>query len=328
MELLILVAQILILIGFSAMCSGLNVSLMSLGIADLRRKAKLGNAQAKRVLPLRTNYHLTLASILLVNVGAVSATSLVLETKMNGVLAGITSTLLIVVFAEIAPQAFFSRYALTFCSFLAPTIRLMIFLTYPVSRPLQLILDKTFGHPATELETRHELGILIGEHLVNSDSELDNDEVEIMRGALSLSEKRVRDIMKPIRKVYWLTPDTIINARKIEQIKSKAWSRIPVFNHSLTKVYGVLLMKDLVDMDFDTEIVAVKDLTLYPTEAVGSMTALDTMFRKFINAQTHLLPIERDSKIVGIVTIEDLLEEIVGHEIEDESDRDRASKHY
>lgn len=56
-------------------------------------------------------------------------------------------------------------------------------------------------------------------------------------------------------------------------------------------------------------------------QVVGNMTALDTLFRKFISGGTHLLPVERDDKIVGIVTIEDLLEEIVGHEIEDETDR-------
>ncbi len=51
-----------------------------------------------------------------------------------------------------------------------------------------------------------------------------------------------------------------------------------------------------------------------------AMTALDTMFRKFISAKTHLMVIERDDKIAGVVTVEDLVEEIIGHELEDESD--------
>jgi metal transporter CNNM len=97
-------------------------------------------------------------------------------------------------------------------------------------------------------------------------------------------------------------------------------SRIPVLNHARTICYGVLLVKDLLDIDFDIEHPRVDELHLHPTQTVGSMTALDTMFRKFIGAHTHLMPVEKDDNIIGIVTIEDLIEEIVGREIEDETD--------
>jgi CBS domain containing-hemolysin-like protein len=62
---------------------------------------------------------------------------------------------------------------------------------------------------------------------------------------------------------------------------------------------------------------------LHSTEPVGSMTALDTLFRIFISAGSHLIPVEKEDHIIGIVTIEDLLEAIVGHEIEDETDRQK-----
>lgn len=294
---------------------------MSLDVADLRRKGKLGNRDARRVLPLRKNSHLSLAAILLTNVAAVSATSLVLESYTGGLIAGVMATLLIVIFGEIMPQALFLKRALTFCARLAPPLRLMIMLTYPIAKPLQLLLDKLFGQEHPQLETRHELGIMITEHLGDHNSELDEDEVEIIRGALQLSEKRVRDIMTPLRSVYWLTPDSTIDARKIDEIKGHSWSRIPIFNKQRTVCYGILLIKDLVDINFDDQPLAVQDLQLYPTEVVGSMTALDTLFRRFISGGAHLIPVEKNGKIVGIATIEDLLEEIVGHEIEDETDR-------
>jgi Mg2+/Co2+ transporter CorC len=94
-------------------------------------------------------------------------------------------------------------------------------------------------------------------------------------------------------------------------------------NKQKTICFGLVLMKDLVDMNFDEEAVYVHDLPLHATQVVGSKTALDTLLRKFIRNGVHLVPIERDDKIVGVVTIEDLLEEIVGHEIEDETDRKR-----
>jgi metal transporter CNNM len=318
---LLLVAEVLALIILSAICSGLNVAVMSLDVADLRRKAKLGNKQAQRVLPLRRNTHLVLASILLTNVAVVSATTLVLNQRLDGLVAGLLSTLLIVVFGEVIPQALFTKNPLLWSSRFSSLLRVMIVVSYVVSKPLQLLLDKLFPRQRAKLQSRQELGLMITEHLTNDTSELDGDEVEIMRGALSLSEKRVRDILTDIRHTYWLMPDTALNDARIDEIKAKGFSRIPIFNSSLTKCYGVLLMKDLVDIDFDDNNFKVEDMILYPAQLVGSMTALDTMFRKFISAGTHLIPVERDDKIIGIVTIEDLIEEIVGHEIEDETDR-------
>lgn len=303
------------------MCSGLNVALMSLDLQDLKRKAKLGRHEAKRVLPLRQNTHLSLSAILLTNVAAVSTSSLVLESVLYGVFAGILSTLLIVIFGEILPQALIARRALYFMALFSPIVKLMIFITYPVSKLLQLMLDSLLKDESIYLQSRQELGIMISEHLGTKESELDEDEVEIIRGALQLSEKRVRDIMTKMRNVFWLTPQTVVDGAKINEIKQHGFSRIPIFDKKLTRCYGVMLMKDLVDMDFDEEPQKVEDLPLYPSQIVGSMTALDTMFRKFINSGTHLLPIERDDEIVGIVTIEDVIEEIVGHEIEDETDR-------
>lgn len=324
MQYSVLLIEILLLVVFSAICSGLNASLISLNLADLRRQAKLGNKAAKRILPLRKNIYLSVAAIVLSNVGAVSATSLVMDQYLSGIFAGLISTLLIVVFAEVFPQALFTKRAMSFCSAFSPLLRLMIVVTYPVAKPLQLLMDKLFGTTdKNTLQTRGELGLMITEHLGRHESELDEDEVEIIRGALSLSEKRVRSIMTPISKVFWFQPDTLIDGHKIDEIKLMNWSRIPVLNKQKTKCFGVLLMKEMIDIDFHKEPKQVGQLPLHPAPLVGSMTALDTMFRKFIGAKSHLIPIERDDKIVGIVTIEDLIEEILGHEIEDESDHGR-----
>lgn len=310
------------LVGLAAICSGLNISLISLNPDELRRKAKLGNIHAKRLLPLRNNAHLSLASILLVNVAAASGTALVLGSQFNGFVAGAIATLLLVIFSELAPQALFTRHALIICSYFSPLLRLMIFLTYPLAKPLQILLDKVFGRhdEKRKLNTRHELALMIHEHLGDQESELDEDEVEIIKGALKLSETQVEKIVTPIRNVYWLNYEDVIDAHKIDDIKAASWSRIPVFNDSITKCYGILRMKDLVDIDFDERSYKVSEFRLYPTKIVGSRTALDTMFRKFISARTHLIPIEKNDKIIGIVTIEDIVEEIIGHEIIDESD--------
>jgi metal transporter CNNM len=232
---------------------------------------------------------------------------------------------LLVIFGEIMPQALFGKDPLKWTYRFLPVLKFMRVITYPASRPLQILLDRLFPRNEYQLQSRRELGLLITEHLGAQESELDEDEVEIIRGALQLSEKKVRDIMTDIRHTYWLTPDTELSEDKIDEIKRQGFSRIPIFNPQLTKSYGVLLMKDLVDIDFDNNHFRVDDMPLHPTQLVGSLTALDTMFRKFMSARTHLIPIEKDDEIIGIVTIEDLIEEIVGHEIEDETDRVQRS---
>jgi metal transporter CNNM len=319
-EIGLILVQVATLLLLAAVCSGLNVSLMSLSVADLKRKAKIGDKRAARVLPLRTNSHLSLAGILFTNVAANTAVAIFLNQYLIGLIAGFISTILLVLFAEILPQAIFTKNSLTLVSNLAWLIRLMIIITYPLSKPTQLLLDRLFGDEKVTLHSRRELNALVAEHQTNKSTEIDKDELEIIQGALALSEKRVTNIMTPINEVFWLTSETLIDEKMLDVIKERHFSRIPIFNKKLTKCYGILLMKDLIDIDFDHFPQTVSKLSLYTTKVVGSKTVLDTMFRRFIAARTHMMPVEKNDHIVGIVTIEDLIEEIIGHEIEDESD--------
>lgn len=319
METLSLAAQVTFLVIGSGVCSGLNVSIMSLNISDLDRQASLGSKKAKVVLPYRKNAHLTLAAILLTNVAFASATSIVLAGQLNGFIAAAISTLLLVFFGELLPQALFTKHALGFCYFFSPLLKLMTIITYPISKPLQIILDHWFGDEKRRLHSRHELSLLIGEHIQHDESELDEDEVEIIRGALQLSEKKVQAIMTPINKTYYFSPDTKIGPQKINQIKHKGYSRIPIISKDYKRCDGVVLMKDLVDINFDESPVPLSAIKIHKTKLVGANTALDTMFRHFIGAHGHMMIVEKKNKIVGIVTIEDLIEEILGHEIEDET---------
>ncbi len=326
---ILLLLEVSILIIVSAICSGLNVAILSLDIDDLKRKAKTNNKSAKKVLPLRNNPHLTLVSILLMNVASVSTTSIILSSYISSWLAALFSTLLIVVFGEILPQAVFIKNPLGWSAFFTPILYIIIGVTYVISKPLQVILDKIL--PTTlnvsQLQTRQELSLLMSEHLRNDSSELDEDEIEIMKGALLLSEKKVKDIMTPIQRAFFLEPTTRLNEDIIQQIKIMGFSRIPILNKNLTSCFGILIMKSLFDIDFDKTELSVMELPLYPVKTIGSQTALDTLFRKFITSGTHLMPVEKDDKLIGIVTIEDLLEEIIGHEIEDESDiEDKINK--
>lgn len=322
MSILFSAILVVLLILASAIFSGLNVALMSLDPAELRRKSELGNKSAALILPFRQNIHLTLAGILFSNVGVIAATSLVLDQHLSGFIAGALSTILIVIFGEVLPQAFFSKNALPLAARFSWMLHLTSIVTYPISKPLQLLLDKIIGlHPANRLYGREELGMLITEHAGSTQSELDEDEVEILRSVLQLSDKRVSLIMTPIDKTYWLKADTRLTKELFNDIITKGYSRIPVFTDDLTSCLGIFLTKDLVTLYDNVRLQVIGDLPLHKAVTIGSRTALDTLFRKFTSSHTHMLPVERAGKIIGVVTIEDLIEEIIGHEIQDETDR-------
>jgi metal transporter CNNM len=321
MNILLIILPILFLIVASAIFSGLNIALMSLDPSELRRQKKLGSKAAAKILPFRQNIHLSLASIILTNIAIISATSLVLDQHLSGLAAGALGTLLIVVFGEMLPQALFAKNALQWTARFSWLLRLTTIAAFPIAKPLQLLLDRIVGHRQNRLYGREELGMLITEHVGSAHSELDEDEIEIMNSVLMLSEKRVSSIMTPIEQVYWLTPDATLSDARMEEIISKGYSRIPVFNPELTDCVGILLIKDLVTSYLDAKPYVVSGLPLYEVSTVGSRVALDTLFRRFTNSSTHMLPVERGDKIIGVVTIEDLIEEIIGHEIQDETDR-------
>ena len=309
-------------VSVSALCSGLNVALFALDLKDLERKSHLGDKKARKALSIRKNVHFYLAGILVTNVTFASATSVVLADAFSGVMAVIISTLALVIFAEITPQAIAVRNAISAIALFSTPIKVASYASYPITKPLELLLDKLVGNTATALHSRRELHLLIADHL-GTGSELDDDEVEIVQNALQLSEKRVQQIMTPLRDVYYIFDDEAIDGKKIDELKDENWSRIPILNREKTASKRFIVLKELVDIDFNEKSYTLSQVKTHRAKTVGSMTALDTMFRKFIAARSHMMIVEKDDKIVGIVTIEDLIEEIIGHEIEDEGDVDR-----
>jgi len=322
MNIAIIVLLTVTFVSISALCSGLNVALFALDLKDLERKSHLGDKKARRALSIRQNVHFYLAGILVTNVTFASATSVVLAESISGFLAVVIGTLSLVIFAEITPQAIAVKNSISAISFFAPAIKVASYVSYPITKPLEMLLDRLVGSTATALHSRRELHLLIADH-TGIGSELDEDEVEIVQNALQLSEKRVSQIMTPLKDVYYIYDDEVIDGKKIDELKDENWSRIPILNREKTVAKRFIVLKELVDIDFDERSFDLTEVKTHRAKTVGSMTALDTMFRKFIAARSHMMIVEKDDKIIGIVTIEDLIEEIVGHEIEDEGDDQR-----
>lgn len=311
---------ILFLLSCSAMFSGLSLGIFSLNKDDLKRKADLGDVRARKIYELRENGNLLLCTLLFGNVMVNSALSIFLGSITSGVVAGIVATLLIVVFGEIVPQAVFSRFAMDFVSRLTWLVKILIFIFYPLSRPISWALDKALGEEIPMTYSKREIMKIVEEHHESEDSDIDIDEKNIIKGALSFSSKTVYDILTPRTEVFGLPFDRELNEETIKKISEIGHSRIPVYNKDLDSIVGILYVKDILFRGFEGK--RVGDMARKNVIFVDFNKPLDDLLNAFKNTRSHMFVVlDKHGVVSGIVTIEDVLEEIIGAEIVDEFDK-------
>ena len=308
---------VLALLAISALFSGLTLGLMSLGPHELKRKMALGDARARRIYSVRKRGNLLLVTLLVGNVAAISTMSLVLASVTSGVVAGMLTTFLITIFGEILPQAVFSRYAMMLGSRTAWLVHAIIFIFYPVAAPLAWLLDRVLGEELPTMYSRKELMGILEEH---GGSTLKKDEERIARGALTFSEKLIRDIMTPRSMVTGIEQDRILDASTIEDLRLSGYSRFPVYDESFDRVTGMLYSQQLIDPALRGK--AVSKVASQNVFFVNEDARLDHALNAFIKTKNHLfMVVNQFSEFVGVIAIEDVIEEILGVEIVDEFDK-------
>jgi len=312
--------MIIFLVALSGIFSGLTLGLLSLDKSELERKITLGDKNAKKVYAVRKNGNLLLCTLLLGNVAVNSSLAIFLGDLASGVMAGLISTGLIVIFGEILPQAFFARHALSLGAKMVPLVRLFLFVLFPVCYPLAKILDKMLGEEMPTVYSKNELMKIVEEHEASSHSDLDADEERIVIGALSFSGKTVKDILTPRTVVYALEEGELLNKTLLNEIKNGSFTRIPVYKESIDNPLGILFAKDLIGISKNTKVKSVykKNASFDVTEDMR----LDELLNAFLQEKKHLAFV-RDAYegLSGVVTLEDVLEEILKQEIVDEDDR-------
>ena len=257
------------LVFLSACFSGLTLGFFSLNLTFLELRIRLGDNNAKKIYPVRKNGNLLLCTLLLGNVAVNSAMAIFLGNIATGLVAGIVSTSLIVVFGEIIPQALFSRHALVMGARTVWLVRVFIFLMYPIAYPLSWMLDQVLGEELGTIWSKKEIGEFIKFHEESEESGIDEDEKRILLGALAFSDKTADLIATPRPMVFALREQTIITDELLQTIKQKGFSRIPVYgNNNLDNIVGVLLVKDLIG--FDTK----------NSKTVGEMARSNVLFVK------------------------------------------------
>ena len=327
------IVMVTILIMLSGLFSGLNLGLMSIEPNDLKIIINSGTPKEKRfaqsILPLRKHGNLLLCTLLLGNTLVNSSFTILLDGLTSGVIAVVGSTAAIVVFGEIVPQSICSRYGLAVGAYTIWLTKFFMLLTFLVSFPISKILDFILGKEIGAVYNRQQLLEML--KLQDEYNDLEQDEVGIISGALQYKSKTVEEVMTPIKDVFLLDEDAVLDFKTIQGIIETGYSRIPVYSGERSNIVAVLYVKDLAFVDPDECIPLLRLIKFHnhPVQKVFFDTKLDKMLEEFKKGITHLAVVvnvdnERDGDPVyvalGIVTLEDIIEEIIQCEIVDETD--------
>jgi len=309
----------LFLVSLSALFSGLTLSLFSLNKTDLETEIKLNNPYAKKVYEVRKDGNLLLCTLLLGNVVVNTALAVFLSSVTNGLAASLFATALIFLFGEVLPQALCYRHALKIGSKLTPFVKFFIFLFYPIVKPISLILNKITGKESPTIYSKRKFQEIIEFHKNQKESVIDEDEERIITGALTFSDKKVKEIMTPKDDVFALPVETKLSKDFIQKIKDLGFSRVPVYISEIDNIIGIAFVKDMIGCDLENK--TIDDFCKKRIYTINENCKLDRVLNQFLDTRNHLFVVDNEQrKVVGLITIEDVIEEILKKEIIDETD--------
>ena len=332
--LLITMFSIIILLILSAFFSGTETALTGASEALMHQLEKTGNKKAKIVNKLRSEKSNLIGTILignnLVNILASAlATSLFISNfgETGVIYATIVMTTLVVMFAEILPKTYAlqnsNRLALSIGSIIQP----IIFLFSPLTKSTNFILRITFSIFGLKLQSPQGLINSVDElrgaiELHKGENESVSHERAMLKSVLDLSEVEVGEIMVHRKTVSMInaddSPDVILS-----QVLASPFTRLPIWRDNIDNIIGVLHAKEILrainDNFGDIKGINVPELAT-PPRFIPETTRLLDQLQSFRDRHEHFaLVIDEYGSLLGVVTMEDILEEIVG-DISDEHD--------
>lgn len=329
---------IVFLATLSGAFSGLNLGLLGLEVRNLELICK-GPFQnddeerdaryAAKILPIRRRGNFLLCTILLGNVTVNSGLSILMGDLTSGLVGLIASTAIITIFGEIVPQAVCSRYALVVGAHTTWLIYFFMALTSPISFPISAVLDKVLGEEVGNVLSKTQMKRMFEQ--LEVDQVIKSQERKIIQAALELQEKTAKEVMTPIETVYMLDINTQFDHRRLREIYSKGFSRIPIYEGARDNIVGILMARDLILINPEKALITLKQMSsvvIRDVIAVDEEDKLEPLLGYFKKGLTHIGVVTatqkedagRDytRKVIGIVTLEDIIEEIIQEEIEDE----------
>ncbi|CAF3257430.1 unnamed protein product [Rotaria socialis] len=327
------ICLILMLFIVSGFFSGLNLGLMSLSVNDLCLIAESEDASlryyARRVLPLRKRGNYLLCSIVLANVLVNSLGTVLLDSLVHGLLTVILSTIMIVLMGEIIPQAICSRYGLFIGAHTHVITWISMIITGIISYPLGFILDKILGQEVTASYTRDQITVL----LTRANADIEKPELDVITGVLSLRKKTVKDAMTWLPDVVMLEKNRKTDAELLMEVHKHGFSRIPVYSSEKSNVIGIVKLRDFALITPEQYQLTVKQLMEFHTHPYGYTKTTDSLYnlmQEFLKSRWHIALVqelrnEEDNVdpvyvTVGVITLEDVIEEMLQREIIEEAD--------
>ncbi|XP_050966304.1 metal transporter CNNM4 isoform X2 [Labeo rohita] len=327
----ILISCLLVLSG---MFSGLNLGLMALDPMELRIVQSCGTEKekkyARKIEPIRRKGNYLLCSLLLGNVLVNTTLTILLDDLIgSGLGAVVASTIGIVIFGEIVPQALCSRHGLAVGANTILLTKFFMLLTFPLSYPISKLLDCVLGQEIGTVYNREKLVEML--KVTEPYNDLVKEELNMIQGALELRTKTVEDIMTPLSNCFMINSDAVLDFNTMSEIMESGYTRIPVYEDERTNIVDILFVKDLafVDPDDCTTLKTITKFYNHPVHFVFHDTKLDSMLEEFKKGKSHLAIVQKVNnegegdpfyEVLGLVTLEDVIEEIIKSEILDESD--------
>ncbi|KAJ5856442.1 uncharacterized protein N7529_010386 [Penicillium soppii] len=271
--------------------------------------------------------HWVLVTLLLSNVITNETLPIVLDRTLGGGWPAVLgSTALIVIFGEIVPQSICVRYGLPIGAWMAPCVLVLMYIMSPVAWPIAKLLDRLLGEDHGTIYKKAGLKTLVTLHktLGEAGEQLNSDEVTIISAVLDLKEKSVGSIMTPMEDVFTMSADTVLDERTMDLILSQGYSRIPIHAPDNTMNFvGMLLVKMLITYDPE-DCKRVRDFALATLPETRPETSCLDIVNFFQEGKSHMVLVSEypseDRGALGVVTLEDVIEELIGEEIIDESD--------
>ncbi|KFP79882.1 Metal transporter CNNM2, partial [Acanthisitta chloris] len=308
--------------------------LMALDPMELRIVQNCGTDKeknyAKRIEPVRRQGNYLLCSLLLGNVLVNTTLTILLDDIAgSGLVAVVVSTIGIVIFGEIVPQAICSRHGLAVGANTIFLTKFFMMMTFPASYPVSKLLDCVLGQEIGTVYNREKLLEML--RVTDPYNDLVKEELNIIQGALELRTKTVEDVMTPLRDCFMIAAEAVLDFNTMSEIMESGYTRIPVFEGDRSNIVDLLFVKDLafVDPDDCTPLKTITRFYNHPLHFVFNDTKLDAMLEEFKKGKSHLAIVQRVNnegegdpfyEVLGIVTLEDVIEEIIKSEILDETD--------